>query len=152
VNAIAPSAVPWPERDLLEARRMNAAGRKGGKAELPPVHRGTEYLANERTYLAWIRTSLAFLSVGFVLMRLSVSIGPQSGRGAAVELRHMSSPFIGTGMTALGAALAVFAAWRHHVVNAAIDRGEARTDPWLIVLVTVLVVLLAGAMILIGRS
>jgi len=137
---------------LLQARLVNAEGRSSGKAELPPVHRGMEYLANERTFLAWVRTSLAFLSVGFVLMRLSVSIGSPGGKGPAVELRHVSSPVIGTGMTALGAALAVFAAWRYHVVNEAIDRGEARTDRWLIVLVTVLVVLLAGAMILIGRS
>ena len=34
--------------------------------------RATEYLANERTFLAWIRTSIAIISLGFVVAKCSL--------------------------------------------------------------------------------
>lgn len=34
--------------------------------------RATEYLANERTFLAWIRTSIAIISLGFVVAKFSL--------------------------------------------------------------------------------
>jgi len=41
-------------------------------ATIDETKRATEYLANERTFLAWIRTSVAVVSLGFVLARFSV--------------------------------------------------------------------------------
>jgi len=41
-------------------------------ATIDESKRATEYLANERTFLAWIRTSVAVVSLGFVLARFSV--------------------------------------------------------------------------------
>ena len=32
----------------------------------------TEYLANKRTFLAWVRTSIAIISLGFVLAKFDV--------------------------------------------------------------------------------
>src|ERR1043165_6784174 len=40
-------------------------------ARVPEVKRATEYLANERTLLAWIRTSIAVISVGFLITRVT---------------------------------------------------------------------------------
>ena len=34
--------------------------------------RATAYLANERTFLAWIRTSIAIISLGFVVAKFSL--------------------------------------------------------------------------------
>src|SRR5437773_5612032 len=41
-------------------------------ATIDETKRATEYLANERTFLAWIRTSVAVVSLGFVIARFSV--------------------------------------------------------------------------------
>ncbi len=41
-------------------------------ANVPEEKRATEYLANERTFLAWIRTSIAVISFGFVITRFGI--------------------------------------------------------------------------------
>jgi putative membrane protein len=40
--------------------------------QITPDKKATEYLANERTYLAWIRTSISIMSLGFVVAKFSV--------------------------------------------------------------------------------
>jgi inner membrane protein YidH len=120
-------------------------------ATIDETKRATEYLANERTFLAWIRTSVAVVSLGFVLARFSVWL-----REFAIQ-RAPQSPFpvhragislpIGVGMMVFGGLLAVLAAWRYHVVNRDIERGKVRADRALVILVTVMVALLSGAMI-----
>ena len=42
------------------------------KAKIHEDKIATEYLANERTFLAWIRTSIAVISLGFVIAKFSV--------------------------------------------------------------------------------
>ena len=37
--------------------------------QIPGDRRATEYLASERTFLAWIRTSIAVVSLGFVVAK-----------------------------------------------------------------------------------
>ena len=120
-----------------------------GHAAIDESKRATEYLANERTFLAWIRTSVAVVSLGFVLARFSVWLrefattrAPQS----PVHRGGISLP-IGVGMMIFGGALSVLAAWRYHVVNRDIERGKVRADRGLVILVTVMVALLSGAMI-----
>jgi putative membrane protein len=119
------------------------------EVKIPEDKKATEYLANERTFLAWIRTSIAVISLGFVvakfgvwLRELSVRIDPQ----IRIQSSDVSLP-MGVAMTALGAVLAVLAAWRYHVVNQAIERGDVRADRGPIVIVTVAVVLLVVMMI-----
>src|SRR5215470_15099199 len=118
-------------------------------AAIDKTKRATEYLANERTFLAWIRTSVAIVSLGFVLARFSVwlrELAIQRAPQFPVHRAGISLP-IGVGMMIFGGLLAVLAAWRYHVVNRDIERGRVRADRGLVVLVTVMVALLSGAMI-----
>jgi len=119
------------------------------QATIDEAKRATEYLANERTFLAWIRTSLAIISLGFVVAKFSLWL-----RELAVQLApHIqtsqtgASMPIGVTMMALGGVLAVLAAWRYHVVNRAIEHGNVSADRGLVILVTVMVALLCAAMI-----
>ncbi len=114
----------------------------------PPLQRVTEYLANERTFLAWIRTSIAVITLGFVVAKFSLWL-----RELAFSLRvpmpahsGISLP-IGLAMMGLGALLAVLALWHYHAVNRALTRGEFRPDRRLVLLATLAVVTLATAMI-----
>ena len=118
-------------------------------ATIEEAKRATEYLANERTFLAWIRTSVAVVSLGFVLARFSVWFGEFAvQRGPQLSgHRPGMSLLIGVGMMIFGALLSMLAAWRYHVVNRDIERGKVRADSGLVILVTVGVALLSGAMI-----
>ena len=109
-----------------------------------------ELLANERTFLAWLRTSIAVMSLGFVVARfgpwlreLALQINPQ------VPMQHtgLSLP-LGEGMIGFGALLTLLAAWRYHVVNRAIERGEIKSDPRMVSLVTIVVVVSAVVLII----
>lgn len=119
------------------------------KANVPEDKKATEYLANERTFLAWVRTSIAIISLGFVIAKFGVWLREIATRLApqipvpntGVSLR------MGVAMMALGGALAVLAAWHYHLVNRAIARGEVRANRGLIVAVTAGVALLALMMI-----
>jgi putative membrane protein len=115
--------------------------------------RGSEYLANERTFLAWIRTSVAVISLGFLVDRFGLFLRELES-AEKIPTHHsyvLSSFLVGDFMMGLGAILAMLAAWRYHAVNASIERGEAKADRSLIIAVTVLVVLLAVAMILVAQ-
>jgi len=116
---------------------------------VPREHHATEFLANERTFLAWIRTSIAVVSLGFVVARFSVwlrQLSFQLHPGAQVTHIGVSLPF-GLAMMALGAVFAPLAAWRYHVVNKKIEQDQVTADRGLIVLITLLVTLLAIGMI-----
>ncbi len=120
---------------------------------VPEEKQATEFLANERTFLAWIRTSVSIISLGFVISRFRLWIDYSLHQGSA-GAEHSGSKIGGSFMVAfamvgIGGLLAVLAAWRYHVVNRQIERGQVTADRGLIILVTVLVALLAVAMIVI---
>ncbi len=130
------------------------AGDSGAGSGSPHAHisedkRAGEYLANERTFLAWVRTSIAVISLGFVVTKFSVWL-----RELALRLNPQAAPRrlgaslpIGLTLMALGALLTALAARRYWVVNRRIVHGRVSPDHSLVILVTLLVVFLALAMI-----
>jgi putative membrane protein len=119
------------------------------RTAVPDDKKATEYLANERTFLAWIRTSIAVISLGFVIAKFGVWLRELATRLAPqipIHSTGMSLP-LGVAMMVLGGSLAVLAAWHYHLVNRAIERGEVRANRGLVVTVTVAVALLALLMI-----
>lgn len=154
-----------PERDLQPSRfgrrALNENGAVAGAAKAltgPPatVHpdkRGTEHLANERTFLAWIRTSVSIISLGFVVDRFGLFLREL---GNAAGARHRISPavsslVVGDVMMGIGAAFAALAAFRYHVVSHDIERGVTRADRGTVAGIALVVVLLAAAMMVIAR-
>jgi putative membrane protein len=109
----------------------------------------TEYLAAERTFLAWVRTSIAVITLGFVVAKFGVwlrEIATRLDPKMQIHSTGMSLP-MGEAMMAFGGILVVLAAWHYHVVNRAIERGEVRANRGLVVIVTVAVAALAVLMI-----
>ena len=111
--------------------------------------RASDYLASERTFLAWIRTCIAVIGLGFVVAKfsvwmreLSVRVNPQ----AKLPSTGLSLP-IGVAMMGLGSILAVLSAWHYHMINEAIERGDVRPNRWLVVTLAAGVALMGMAMI-----
>lgn len=109
------------------------------KAEIPDDKKASEHLANERTFLAWVRTSVSIMSLGFVVAKFGLWLRELSTRfDAHVPSRGSgTSTPIGIGMVAFGGALALLASQRYHSVNRQIDQGAVKPDRALILLMTV---------------
>jgi putative membrane protein len=76
--------------------------------------------ANERTLLAWVRTSIALMTFGFVIARIGVWLRALGGRSDLIEAHHLGTAWIGgvfVAMGVIGNALAVrrFAASRQAI-------------------------------------
>ena len=112
--------------------------------EIPAQDRAAEHLANERTFLAWIRTTIALISLGFVLARL----GPwlHDGGMNLARVVNKTSPF-GIGLVGFGALLTLLAAWRYGAVNREIEAGLVKTDRALVWFVAIVVTFISAALI-----
>src|SRR5215467_5046484 len=76
--------------------------------------------ANERTLLAWVRTSIALMTFGFVIARIGVWLRALGARSDAVDVQSFGTAWIGgvfVVMGVVGNALAVrrFAASRRAI-------------------------------------
>jgi putative membrane protein len=89
-----------------------------------PVEDPRIYLAAERTFLAWIRTSISLMGFGFLIARFALFL---RGYGLAVEphatARPAVSSWLGFGMVCVGVAVSVMAAVRHRAYIQALEKG-----------------------------
>jgi uncharacterized protein (DUF302 family)/uncharacterized membrane protein YidH (DUF202 family) len=85
----------------------------------------SDYLAAERTLLAWIRTGLALMGFGFVVARFALFLQQIQLLGAARAASTAGlSLWFGTALIAAGVAVNLFAAWHHLLLLRRMDRGE----------------------------
>lgn len=111
---------------------------------IPEAHRASEHLDNERTFLAWVRTNIALISLGFVVARLSPALNA-AGATNASRVFARTTP-VGIVLVVFGALVTVLAALRYDQVNRQIEAGVVKPDRWLVWVVTLVVFLLsAGA-------
>jgi len=121
------------------------AARQQRHREIPSEHRASEHLANERTFLAWVRTTIALISLGFVLARL----GGWLTESGATPSRLVTKVWpVGIGLVIFGALLTLLAAWRYDAVNREIEAGLVKTDRALVWSVTIAITLVSGVLIL----
>jgi putative membrane protein len=97
--------------------------------ETPPVGKPAadlrDYLAEERTFLAWIRTGLTLMGFGFVVARFGLFLEVmQITRGASVPQHHGLSRWAGAAFMATGVAINLLSIRRHLRLVSHLNRGE----------------------------
>ena len=94
-----------------------------------------DHLANERTFLAWVRTCIAIMALGFVVARFGLlvrELGPNAPRHTPAGL----STGFGVALVISGAALIALATARHLGATRAIERGTYHPSAGLILLLS----------------
>jgi putative membrane protein len=106
-------------------------------AHPPPAHASlSDYLAVERTVLAWIRTGLALMGFGFVVARFGVFLeqfnsaqfnSAQVNHAGSVRPLHTQGVAIWGGVALIGAGVLVhlMAGFHYRHVMSRLDRGLA---------------------------
>jgi putative membrane protein len=82
-------------------------------------------LANDRTFLAWLRTAIAVFGLGFVVAKISLIVQPE---GTRLENKDLYST-VGVLIVVSGAALVVLGYLQHAYVWRVL-RGEAPKPRW----------------------
>ncbi|HEV3511763.1 MAG TPA: DUF202 domain-containing protein [Candidatus Sulfotelmatobacter sp.] len=119
-------------------------------------NRARDHLANERTFLAWVRTGAAIVVFGFAIGRFSIAMRQLSSLEGHPVHRSGMSVGMGACSIVLGVALVVAGLLRYRQTRARLDRGNFEPAGFVLDLVTVLTVLfglvLAGYLIYIEKS
>ncbi len=94
-----------------------------------PVDDPRVYLAAERTFLSWVRTSVALMGFGFLIARFAFLVREyEVAEGLTRKTPHTHppiSPWLGFGMVVVGVVVLVIAASRHRDYVRALREGVA---------------------------
>ena len=105
----------------------------------------TEHLANERTFLAWIRTAIAVITLGVAINRFSLFLMEvhQIVPGSNAANRHVEK--LGIGLVVLGIAILCGATWHYLHVGRTIESETYRPANIILVLTALAVVVMGGS-------
>ncbi|HEY4937066.1 MAG TPA: DUF202 domain-containing protein [Puia sp.] len=112
---------------------------------MPEDGKISDHLANERTFLAWIRTSVGLMGFGFVVVKFSIFVKQFSivMERPAPTTPHGYSSVMGISLVAFGALIGILSFYRYRKIEKQISNPGYKPSG-------VLINLLAAAILLIG--
>lgn len=108
-----------------------------------------DHLANERTFLAWIRTSIALMGFGFVVVKFALFLKQISiviNNPAVVTPSRGYSAEIGIFLVAIGVLMAIYAYIRYRITEKQLLTATFKPSYVLAISLTVLI-LIAGVLL-----
>src|SRR5579859_3927350 len=126
----------------------------GGMIENP--NRARDHLANERTFLAWVRTGAAIVVFGFAIGRFSIAMRQLTALQGQVIRTAALSVWMGSGAIVAGVVMVMAGLVRYRKTRQQIDSGSFEPAGFVVDLVAVLMVVfglvLAGYLIYTEKS
>ena len=113
--------------------------------EIKKVASASDHLANERTYLAWIRTSIGIMAFGFVVVKFSIFV-----RQISLLLGHdqpvhptQHSGLLGLSFVIVGTLVSILAYLRYQNSKKQLESGVYQQSSILIKLITIFIFLVS---------
>ena len=107
----------------------------------------SDHSANERTYLAWVRTSISVMAFGFLLERFDIFLlfTSRAATGVTENLHTRASQWLGLGLLLVGALMIAGATLRYYRNHNAIEAEASSTygDSWTARTMAALLVIMA---------
>jgi len=96
------------------------------------IKRYTDHAANERTFLAWVRTAIAVMAFGFVIEKFDLFLSIAAPRGTLPAITPHNQAFAnaaGLAFVAIGVLTIVIAGFRFAATAKAIETDETMPSP-----------------------
>lgn len=109
----------------------------------------TDHLANERTYLAWMRTSIGIMAFGFVVVKFSIFVKRISlllGQPVVVSNKGYSA-IVGIVLVLIGTITTIFSYIRYRQSEKQIREGAYVHSTGLITIITVFILTISVLLI-----
>ena len=109
------------------------------------IDRQREHQANERTFLAWLRTSIALIGFGFAIARFGLFLRQLETTVTNQNLptsSFINSQSIGLGLVIVGIIVILLSVWRYNQVFWQIEQGNYKASRLMVWFTAGIVVLL----------
>jgi putative membrane protein len=96
------------------------------------IERYSDHAANERTFLAWVRTAIAIMAFGFLVAKFDLFLRIQGALPAARPMPgggRFVGDVAGLALFVLGAVMMVLAILRFRLTARAIDAADVQAGP-----------------------
>lgn len=113
----------------------------------PQIDRQREHQANERTFLAWLRTSIGLIGFGFAIARFGLFLRQLQSTVTQNPPRYhplFSSENLGVSLVIIGIVTIALAVWRYNQVFWQIERGNYRPNRLIVWLLAAIVMILGA--------
>jgi len=107
-------------------------------ARQPGPNELRDHLANERTFLAWMRTSITIIGLGFVVAKFGILLR-EVGGSHVHSLTARAGAVVGVALVVGGMATAALAAVKFLRIRRDIDRSVVSFSPTLDIILAVIV-------------
>ncbi|QKQ77044.1 DUF202 domain-containing protein [Nostoc sp. TCL240-02] len=113
--------------------------------KIPKIDRQREHQANERTFLAWLRTSISLIGFGFAIARFGIFL--QQLNIAITQQETQVNPLsnsenLGIALVVFGILAVALAAWRYNQVFWQIERADYKPNRIIVWIMTGVVIVL----------
>jgi putative membrane protein len=119
-------------------------------------NRARDHLANERTFLAWVRTSVAIVVFGFAIGRFAIAMRQLTAFQGHVSRTTGLSVWMGMIAILAGVVMMIAGLTRYRKTRAQLDEGKFEPAGFVVDLVAILTVLfgltLAGYLIYVEKG